>query len=129
MQSLTTFTRRSVLSACAACALLLTVVATGHGADGNTIMHLTFDQAVGLPGAVLPAGQYTFEAIRPDIVRVSSRDGLRVFYTGFTHRVNRPRTLSRDALVSLGEAPVGQPRPITVWYPEWRSTGHQFIYR
>jgi hypothetical protein len=129
MQSLTTFTRRSVLSACAACALLLTVVATGHGADGNTIMHLTFDQAVGLPGAVLPAGRYTFEAIRPDIVRVSSRDGLRVFYTGFTHRVNRPRTLSRDALVSLGEAPVGQPRPITVWYPEWRSTGHQFIYR
>ena len=129
MQSLTTFTRRSVLSACAACALLLTVVATGHGADGNIITHLTFDQPVGVPGAVLPAGQYTFQAIRPDIVRVSSRDGRRVFYTGFTDRVRRPAALGRDVMVSLGESPSGQARPITVWYPEQTSLGHRFIYR
>jgi hypothetical protein len=91
-------------------------------------MHLTFSQAVSLPGAVLPAGEYRFEALRPDIVRVSSRDGRRVLYTGFTHSVRRPDGLARDVFVSVGEAPAGEPLPITRWYPENRARGHQFIW-
>ena len=128
MQSLTTLTRRSVLSACAACALLLTVVATGHGADGNIITHLTFDQPVAIPGAVLPAGQYTFQALRPDIVRVSSRDGAQVFYMGFAHQVPRPPGLGHANSITRGEARDGEPRPITAWYPEQRSFGYRLIY-
>jgi hypothetical protein len=58
--------------------------------------HLTFSGPVGLPGVTLPGGTYTFEMIplHSDIVRVLSRDGLRVYFTGFTARVARPAGLS-----------------------------------
>lgn len=120
--------RRMLLTACAAVALLLAVSATGQGSSGNAVSYLTFNAPVSLPGVVLQPGVYTFEALRPDIVRVSSRDGLRVMYTGFTHAVPRPSTLSDHVFVTLGEAPAGQPIPITKWYPE-RGMGHQFIWR
>src|SRR5688572_9768318 len=85
-----------VIGTCAAFLALLTTVAVARGLDGNTVNHLTFSGAVSIPGAVLPAGTYTFEALKADVVRVSSRDGLRVFYTGFTHQVPRPNMLGRD---------------------------------
>ena len=125
----TRVTRRRMLAACGALALLFAISTPGQGADGYTLAHLTFSQAVSLPGVVLPAGVYTFEAIRPDIVRVSSRDGQRVLYTGFTHRVAKPKGLGRDVLVSFGEARRGEPMPITRWYPELRAAGHAFIWR
>lgn len=122
-------TSRALLSACGAAALVLMSVATGDGADGRAVTHLRFDQSVGLPGVELPAGAYTFEALRPDLVRVSTRDGLRVVYTGFTYPVRRPRSLGDDGLVSFAEARRGEPRPITRWYPASRGVGHQFIWR
>lgn len=109
-------------------ALFFGASAPSDGYSGHAVMHLTFSQAVSLPGAVLPAGVYTFEALRPDLVRVTSRDGRRVFYTGFTHSVPRPAGLGRDVSVTLGEAPAGQPLPISRWYPEQRGRGHQFIW-
>ena len=124
-----TISKRSFFSGCAAFALLLTFVATGHGADGNWTTHLTFSGTVALPGTVLPAGAYTFEAVRPDVVRVTSRDGRRVFYAGFTHRVERPAGLRPDVFISLGEGPRGNPVPINAWYPTEKGLGHQFIYR
>jgi len=129
MQSVSRFTRRLVLSTCAAAALLLGVGVTVHGSDATKVTYLTFSQAVSVPGVVLPAGQYTFEALRADIVRVSSRDRLRVFYTGYTDRVRRPETLKRDVSVAFAEAAAGQPKPIDVWYPEQASMGFRFLYR
>ena len=93
--SFTLFTKRSVGWVGAACLFLLGVVVTSHGAETDVITHLTFDRAVAVPGVVLPAGRYTFEAIRPDIVRVTSRDGRQLFYTGFAHQVPRPAGQSR----------------------------------
>jgi hypothetical protein len=120
---------RSILLAFAASALLVGAGAPVESSDGHTVSHLTFNRAVSLPGAVLQPGAYTFEALRPDLVRVSSRDGLRVLYTGFTYRVPRPAGLARDAFVSFGEAPRGEPMPIREWYPVARGLGHQFIWR
>ena len=126
--SLTQLTKRSLGLVGAACALLLGVAATGHGSETDVITKLTFDRAVAIPGVVLPAGRYTFEAIRPDIVRVSSRDGRKLFYMGFAHQVPRPAGLGRASSITLGEARDGEPRPITVWYPEQRSFGYRLIY-
>ncbi len=94
----------------------------------DTLTQLTFSGPVALPGVALPAGQYTFEAIRGDVVRVSSRDGRRVFFTGFTNRVLRPPHRDGEVMVSLGEATDDAPAPITVWYP-MAGEGHEFIYR
>jgi hypothetical protein len=93
--------------------------------------YLTFSAPVTLPGTSLGTGTYMFELADPTgditIVRVSSRDGSKVYYTGFTELVPRPRTHS-DGLVSLGEAAPGMPVPITVWYPRDDPNGRKFVY-
>jgi hypothetical protein len=93
--------------------------------------YLTFSAPVTLPGASLGTGTYMFELADPlgdiSIVRVSSRDGSKIYYTGFTELVPRPRGHS-DGLVSLGEAPAGMPVPITVWYPRDDPSGRKFVY-
>ena len=117
-----------LLTGCAAFALLLTAPAVGHGAHWSSVSYVTFSGAVSLPGVVLPAGKYTFEALRADVVRVSSRDGRLVFFTGYTYRVPRPSVPVRDLTVSFGEGAANAPPPINIWYPD-AGPGHQFIYR
>lgn len=125
--------RRSVVSVFGALGLALLVTVTAHAwtVAGHT-SHLTFSGAVALPGMVLPAGTYTFEIANPETsanaIRVSSRDG-RIQYLGLTDRVQRPKGLPSDRVVSLGEAPPAAPPPILVWYPGGTSIGHRFIYR
>jgi hypothetical protein len=95
--------------------------------------YLTFSGSVALPGVVLPAGSYIFEVANLDtggnVVHVSSRNGRRIQYLGFTRRIERPRNLDRDTPVTFGEAAPGNPVPIRVWYPSGSTTGHEFTYR
>jgi hypothetical protein len=88
---------------------------------------------VALPGVVLPSGRYTFELAPPsgglDVVRVTSRDGRRVMFQGFTNVVKRPAGLGENDLVTFGERAAGQPAPIDTWYPVGSPIGHRFIYR
>jgi hypothetical protein len=126
------FIRRLALMACGAAVLSLTV-ATPDGAASNVpsqMNHLTFSGPVGLPGVTLPRGTYTFEVVdlHPDIVRVLSRDGSRVYFTGFTNRLARPAGLSADRLVTLAETARGMAPRIEAWYPIGKSTGRRFIY-
>jgi len=108
-------------------AALLTASSTQ--ASMSRVNHLTFSGAVTLPGAVLTPGTYTFEAgpsgTNLDIVRVTTRDGRRVLFMGFTIPVSRP---AAGPIVSLGEAPAGSPQPIAVWYENGATRGHQFRY-
>jgi hypothetical protein len=101
-------------------------------ADAHKTTYLTFSRSVSLPGAALASGTYTFQIANPDtkadIVRVTSRDGLVVYFTGFTRALERPRGMSRDDRVSLGESAAGVPPPILAWWPQNESTGRQFVY-
>ena len=98
-----------------------------------TVNHLTFSKAVALPGVVLPAGAYTFEAgadiTDRNIVRVRARNGQEPLYLGFTREVRRSAGIPSNQMVSFGEAPTGQPTPIVAWYEIDSSTGHEFLYR
>ena len=124
--------RKRVLVAAVAVAAMAGAV-SAHASWISRVNHLTFSGTVALPGAVLPAGSYTFEAAPPsgglDVVRVVTRDGKRVMFQGFTTAVLRPAGLGHNDLVAFGEAAAGQPVPIAAWYPVGSPTGHRFIYR
>ena len=123
--------RRSMLVACGGILCLLMVVSV-NAWSANRATSLTFSGPVALPGVTLGTGTYVFELADPDvgwdIVRVRSEDRSRVYFMGFTYRIERPAGLRADRPVSFGEAPAGLATPITAWYPEGESTGHQFIY-
>ena len=79
----------------------------------------------------LPRGTYTFELIddeHPDIVRVMSRDGSQVYFTGFTRQVRRPAGLSANRTVTFAETPSDVAPRIQAWYPIGVATGHEFRY-
>ena len=124
--------RRSVLAAGAVAVALVVMAASAH-AWTSRINDVTFTRAVSLPGVVLPTGTYTFELSPPsgglDVVRVSSHDGRRVFYSGFTQAVMRPAGLGRHDIVTFGEAASGQVAPIDAWFPVGSETGRRFLYR
>ena len=126
--------RKSVALACSAAIVCLFATASGHasGTLAAKTMYLTVNTPIGLPGVGLAPGTYIFELANPEgdpsIVRVTSRDGLQVYYMGFTELIARPAGLRADRPVSFGEARPGAPLPIAVWYPANDSTGRRFIY-
>jgi hypothetical protein len=124
--------RKSVTGAFAAALLVTGLGVTAHAWIGqrNT---LKFSGSVAVPGAVLPAGSYTFEVVTSggsaDVVRIASTDGRRNYFMGFTRTVERPRNLPENQAIVLGEAKAGTPPPIAGWYPVDGDHGHEFIYR
>jgi hypothetical protein len=111
---------------------LSTVAPTGAASNVTHVAYLTFSRPVQLPGVVLNAGTYIFEQPNPlgawDFVRVSSRDRKTVYLTAYTRRVERPRGVPADQMVSFGESRSNTPRPIVAWWPIDQSLGHQFVY-
>jgi hypothetical protein len=125
--------RKRALVAAVAVIGVLAGGASVHAAFVSRVNHLTFSGTVSLPGAILPQGTYTFELAPPsgglDVVRVTTRDGKRVMFHGFTNVVNRPAGLGENQLVTFGERAAGQPAPIDTWYPVGSPIGRRFIYR
>ena len=63
-----------------------------------------------------------------DIVRVWDREHTRIYYTGITHMVDRPRGGQPNRVVVFGEGREGGAPPILVWFPIGSPKGHEFIY-
>ena len=123
--------KKSVQIAFATVALAL-VAAAAHAWGFNHENRLKFSRPVALPGVVLPAGTYSFDLASPtalDVVVVRNGDRTKVLYMGFTRTVSRPRHLSAQTAVALGEAAANEPPPIAAWYEIGDTTGHEFIYR
>ena len=92
--------------------------------------YLTFSAPISLPGVTLPAGTYTFRtpsSSDKSIVQVMNRAETKSYYMGITRPVQRARK-STELLVTVGEAPAGQARPIQAWFPLGQFEGHAFIY-
>ena len=125
---------RKLVTAVFIAVMAIGVVAPRANATANDrkTMYLTFAAPVRLPGVALGSGTYIFEVANPetsgDVVRVLSRDRSIAYFMGYTRHLARPRSLSPDAVVSLGEAARGTTSAIAVWWPEGESTGRQFIY-
>lgn len=124
---------KSVAVVFAALILAVLTAASTYALGGSPRENfLAFSRSVALPGVVLGAGTYSFEVLEPgvgiDVVRVSSRDHRRVFYTGITLSEERPQGMDQTQLVTFGEAARGEAPPIKAWYPIDSSMGRRFIY-
>jgi hypothetical protein len=99
----------------------------------NRLTYLTFSEPVALPGVTLAPGEYAFELAVPttaaNVVSVRNRARTKSYFMGFTQRIDRPRGMADTGVVSIGEAPKGQARPIVAWYPPDSDNGLKFLYR
>jgi hypothetical protein len=126
-------TRQSFVTALGAIVLGSVLGATAYG-NADASLHtnyLTFSGAVSLPGVTLPAGTYIFEQADfnlPNVVVVRDRHRSKLFYLGFTQRVDRPNGMRPDALVTFAETARGVAPRIEAWYPEFQPRGYAFRY-
>lgn len=111
---------------------LLSTASTGAIWNAKRTTYFTFSRSVQIPGMTLAAGTYVFELADPngpmDVVRVLSKDRSKVYLTAFTHFVERSTKGKMEAKIVFGEASVGNPPQIKVWYPESERTGREFVY-
>ena len=125
--------RTTVLTIAATIVALLVSASGDVAASASKRTIVTLSHAMALPNVTLPPGTYTFEVLNPtssaDVVVVKG-GGARgqVRFLGLTRRAERPRSLPANQALAIGEAPAGEPVPITAWYPLGFSSGHQFIY-
>ena len=121
---------RKLVGVMAAALVLAFAGATGHAWPG-TRSTLTFSGAVALPNGVINPGTYVFEVVNPmtggDVVCV--RTNYRVYYMGFTNRVDRTLSRGQSGMVTLGESGPGMAPPILAWYPLGDDRGYEFVYR
>jgi hypothetical protein len=100
-------------------------------AGSSRITYFTFSAPVRLPGVVLEPGTYVFDrmsVVDPTLVRVMDRKTSKLHLIAFTRLVHRPANSNLDSTITLGEAMKGAPRPVSVWFPQGETLGHQFIH-
>ena len=97
------------------------------GGPRADITYLTFSAGVRVPGATLEAGTYEFRRIRPRVIQVVSRDHAIVYAMFNTIARSRTETVHKDEMV-FGEAPVGTPQAVEIWFPAHRDVGDEFVY-
>jgi len=112
--------------------VLLASSSTGAIVNAKRTTFFTFSKPVQLPGVALPAGTYVFEVVNPftgsNVVTVLSPDRSRVYLLRITNRIERSRASALKPMVTLGEAPAGNPPTIKAWFPDSETSGHAFIY-
>ncbi len=92
-------------------------------------IRVTFSGPVALPGEVLPAGSYIFEALENGhLTRILSADEQHVYATLFTVPDERIEPVEKATIV-LGENPKGVPEKVEAWFYPGDSIGNEFIYQ
>src|SRR5262245_33672673 len=91
-------------------------------------LKVTFSGPVELPGTVLPAGSYVFEALETGrLTRVLSADETHTYATLITVPDEKKDTATKP-LVILEEGPKGGLERVEAWFYPGYSIGNEFIY-
>lgn len=125
-------------AAVALCAVLVTILllgatlAPGARADQwNKKTIVTFNDAVEVPGQVLPAGIYIFKLAESSsnrhIVQIWTGDESQILATIMTIPNERLETPD-DSLFEFDERPGDSPQALKVWFYPGNSVGEEFIY-
>ncbi len=112
--------------------LLGATFAPGARADQwNKKTIVTFNDAVEIPGQVLPAGTYVFRLAdsisNRHIVQIWNADEDQVLATIMTIPNTRFETPD-DSLFQFDERPGDSPQALKVWFYPGNNTGEEFIY-
>ena len=115
------------------CVALVAGLLAARAASGSIphTNYLTFTAPFALPGVSLPAGTYVFDVLAAgsnEVVRVTSRDGSRIYLTALTVRVERPKALPVTRQVVFNEVAAGTAPSVKIWFPIGQPIGHQFVY-
>jgi hypothetical protein len=97
-------------------------------ADKKTIV--TVNEAVQVPGKVLPAGTYVFKLLDPNertLVAIYDANDMHLITT--VQGIAEERTETPDkAILQLEERPSGQPQALKAWFYPGDNTGVEFVY-
>ena len=110
---------------------LLIVLPVARANEADQATKVTFNQAIELPGQVLPAGTYWF--VLPDShnqenqVRIFNSDRTTLITTLLTIDAARRQTVGTTAFTFVKRGD-GQPRTLLTWFYPDQTTGHQFVY-
>jgi hypothetical protein len=105
--------------------------AVAHADDWNQETKITVNQAIEVPGAVLPAGTYIFKLMdsysNRNIVEVLNprEDHL---YATVIAIPNSQITQKGQTVLTFYEVPAGQPQPVRAWFYPGEIDGQEFVY-
>ena len=116
--------KRSVIAACAA--VLLATFATPPAAAAEPYK-LTFNTAVRIPGAILPAGTYLFVPLGTRVVQVLDANRTTVYSTFLANPSYRPRSTPANVVI-FEEVATAMAPPIKRWFPPYEQSGFEFLY-
>ena len=108
--------------------LFLEVVA--HADEADQSIKITFNQAIEIPGQILPAGTYLFKLADPNnlnLVRIFNSEGTRLYATLETATAERSNPTG-DTVVVLAEQPDGRHETLVKWFYPGSTSGHKFVY-
>ena len=108
--------------------LFLEVVA--HADEADQSIKISFNQAIEIPGQVLPAGTYLFKLADPndlDLVRIFNSEGTRLYATLETVAAERRKPAGRTVVI-LAEQPDGRPETLLQWFYPGSTSGHELVY-
>ena len=89
---------------------------------------VTFSSPVEVPGEVLPAGSYVFEALQDGtMTRILSPDEKTVYATLLTVPAEKMEPVD-DATVILGKPGEGIPQRVDSWFYPGENVGSEFVY-
>ena len=107
---------------------LLALFTPGAWAQRVEKIDVTFSAPVKVPGEVLPAGTYIFEAVKDGrVTRIWSADGSHIYATLLTVPTEKFQPVE-EATVTLGKTPEGELQRIDSWFFPGDPVGSQFIY-
>jgi hypothetical protein len=112
--------------------LAFLMILPGARADeANQATRVTFNQAVQIPGRVLPAGTYWFmlpqNITDHDQVRIYNSDRTVFYGTVITINAERVRATDKSAF-TFTEHGSTQPQALVTWFYPGETIGHQFLY-
>jgi hypothetical protein len=99
--------------------------------EWNQAAKVKFNEAVEIPGSVLPAGTYWFVLANDDanrnLVQIFSSD-CSVLYATLDTIPKERQTSTSDSTFTFAERPFDRPEAVLTWFYPGETTGHEFIY-
>src|SRR4030095_8935734 len=93
-------------------------------------MTVHFSAPVEVPGEVLPAGTYVFEALQGGrLTRILSADEKHIYATLLTVPEEKEEPVDKPKIKLDGPIAQGSPARVDSWFYPGESTGNQFIYQ